>query len=132
MEEEKANMPNVLVSINLRRKVFSLDKVKMLFNVFLGKVIKKKLCWVAEVLFEAVVEPCIGEGVNAGLKTKELTVGLKITGVVCKRISSHWLASVRIDGCKVEIKRRWDVVPKGVGLVVVVVNKCRARKLRAC
>ena len=59
-----------------------------------GKVIEKKFCWVAEVLFEAVVEPCIGEGVNAGLETKELTVGLEITGVVWKRISSDWLASV--------------------------------------
>ena len=55
MKEEKANMLNVLVSINLRRKVFSLDKVKVLFDVFLGKVIEKKLCWVVEVLFEAVV-----------------------------------------------------------------------------
>ena len=55
-------MFNLLVIMNLRRKVFSWDEIKMLFDVLLGEVIKKELCWVAEVIFKAIYSLALEKG----------------------------------------------------------------------
>ena len=83
----------------------------------------------AKIVSEAVV----GEGVNAGFKTDQLAGSLKIAREVWKRVGGVRAASVRVDGCEVELERRRHVFPKNwklVSVCAVVAGRRKARKRR--
>ena len=61
----------------LRVKINARDEVEKIRNIFRRIKVKWKFFGVAKVIRE-VVGSCVGEGIKAGFKLKELTFGLKM------------------------------------------------------